>query len=276
VRPFGTTLLVACALAWGAVASEAPLKPLPPRAPDSLAPLSLRVHVRAHEDLEPDRLRAFARPRVTLWLETRSNVLKASTLEHLSLFDAVFVRLRAPVTESQARWLDAAPRAGVWLDAPALWGRGVERLIGPRPLAVTVKGPIDEALFDRVAKSRPEVVEWAAPADADVMSWSLFRQWPGRRLVSLETGGLPPKACTGSDDGPAARVHLASLLALGASAFPCGRAPRVVLAADTDRWLIQSVVVRDPTAELELEVSDDAAAKKALALLDELGLPPHR
>jgi hypothetical protein len=261
---------------YAALAAEPPLKPLPPRSPEAIAPPSLYVHVRAHEELDPDRLRAFARPRVTLWLETRSNVLKASTLEHLSRFDAVFVRLRAPVTDSQVRWLEAAPRAGIWLDAAMLEGKGVPRLIGPRPLAVGVKGAIDEALFDRVAKARPEIVEWAAPADAEVMSWSLFRQWPGRRFVMLEQGGLPPRACAGVDEGPAAHVHLASLLALGANAFPCGKGPRVVISTDTDRWLIQSAVVRDPTLELELEVADDAAAKKASALLDELGLPAHR
>lgn len=235
------------------------------------------MHVRLHEDLEPDRLRAFARPRVTLWLDTRSNVLKASTLEHLSRFDQVYVHLRPPVTESQVRALEAAPRAGVWIEASAVEGKGLARLVGPRFLAVMIKGAVDEALFERVARLKPEIVEWVAPADTEVMAWSLFRQLPGRKFVTLEPGGLPPRACAGTDSGPAARVHLASLLALGANAFPCGRGPRVVMASDTDRWLIQSVVVRDPTAELEIEVgADDAAAKKALQLLDELGLPPHR
>ena len=61
------------------------------------------------------------------------------------------------------------------------------------------------------------------------------------------------------------------------AAFPCGRGPLVVVPPDTDRWLIQSLVVKDPTAELELPVgADEALARKSLALLDELGFAPHR
>jgi len=254
-------------------APPTPLKPLPSRSPEVIAPPSLVVHVRAHEDLEPDSLRAFARPRVTLWLETKSNVLKASTLEHLKRFDSSFVRLRAPVNDGHVNGLAAAPRAGVWLDASQLEGKGIARVLGPRPLAVQLKGPLDEAGFDRLRKARPEWVEWTAPADVDVLAFSLLKQLPGRKLVTLE----PARACSGTDDGPAARVHLATLLLLGSGAFPCGRSPVVIVAADTDRWLIQSTVVKDPTAELELAVgADEAAAKKALQLLDELGLGPHR
>ncbi|MBL8949618.1 MAG: hypothetical protein JNK82_02500 [Myxococcaceae bacterium] len=271
--------VAARALLFVSLSAAAPHQPLPSRAPEVLAPPSLRVHVRAHEDLEPDTLRAFARPRVTLWLETRSNVLKASTLEHLRRFDSTFVRLRAPLNETHARAFSAAPRAGAWLDAAWLEGKGVQRALGPRPLAVQVKGPLDEALFEKLKRARPEWVEWAAPPEVDVLAFSLLKQLPGRRLVSLEPGGLQARACPAGveDDGPAARVHLATLLALGAAAFPCGRSPVVVIAADTDRWLIQSVVVRDPAAELELNVgADEAQAKKALALLDELGLGPRR
>ncbi len=251
----------------------APLKPLPPRAPETIAPPSLRVHVRAHEDLEPDTLRSFARPRVTLWLETRSNVLRASTLENLRRFDAVFVRLRAPVTETQARALEAAPRAGVWLEATQLDGKGLSRVLGPRPLAVKLDGALDEVVFERLVRAKPQWVEWAPPGDVDVMSFSLLKQLPGRKLVS----GLPPRACAASDDGPAARAHLATLLSLSAAPFPCGASPVIVVALDTDHWLIQSTVVKDPTAELEISVgSDELAARKANRLLDELGFGAHR
>lgn len=253
--------------------ASAPLKPLPSRSPEVLAPPSLRVHVRAHEDLEPDTLRSFARPRVTLWLETRSNVLKRSTLENLQRFDGVFVRLRAPVTETQGRALEAAPAAGVWVEASQLEGRGFARVLGPRPLAVQLKGPLDEALFERLQKAKPEVVEWLPGAESEVMSFSLLKQLPGRKLVS----GLSPQACARSDDGPAARVHLATLLSLSSGAFPCGRSPVVVVALDTDRWLIQSTVVKDPTAELEVFVGDDElSARRAGQLLDELGFGAHR
>lgn len=266
---------LAAAVAFVAVSlgASAPLKPLPSRSPEVIAPPSLRVHVRAHEDLEPDTLRSFARPRVTLWLETRSNVLKTSTLENLKRFDGVFVRLRAPVTETQGRALETAPTAGVWVDASQLEGRGFARVLGPRPLAVQVKGPLDEALFDRLQKARPEWVEWLPATEADVMSFSLLKQLPGRKLVS----GLAAQACGATDDGPAARVHLATLLSLSSGTFPCGRSPIVVVALDTDRWLIQSTVVKDPTAELEVFVgNDEALARKTGQLLDELGFGAHR
>lgn len=265
------------ALLTALLTAEGGHRPLPPRSPEAVVPVGLEVHVRAHEDLDPDRLRAFARPRVTLWLETRSNTLKQSTLENLLRFDAVFVRLKAPLTDAQLRAFDRAPRAGVWLDAAQLQGPGISRVLGPRALAVQLKGALDEGLFERAAAARPEVVEWLPPREPELLSWSLFKQLPGKKLVTLEPGGLSPRVCTETDRGPAARVHLASLLALGTAAFPCGRGGHVVLAVDTDRWLIQSIVVRDPTVELELEVgADDVAAKKVSALLDELGFAAHR
>src|SRR6266700_7350782 len=92
------------ALAAAAWAGE-PQRPLPPNAPTALAPQGTRVHVKASEDLDPDRLRALARPGVTVWLSTRSNLLKVSTMENLNRFDGAFIQLRAPVTQSQARAL---------------------------------------------------------------------------------------------------------------------------------------------------------------------------
>src|SRR5437879_653198 len=85
-------------------------RPLPPKGPQELAAPSLAVHVLAHEDLDPDRLRSLARPRVTLWLSTGSNVLRASTLDNLRRFESAYVALRAPITESQARSFEKIPR----------------------------------------------------------------------------------------------------------------------------------------------------------------------
>jgi hypothetical protein len=251
-----------------ALLSAEPHRPLPSHSPEALAPAGVRVHIRASEDLDPDRLRSFARAGVTLWLLTRSNLLKASTMENLNRFDAAFVQLRAPVTEAHARALTRAPRAGVWVDAGLV--DAVGRVLGPRPLAVSISGALDEATAARIGAARPELTEWVAPGSIDLLAWSLFRALPGRRIVTLEQA----MACSGPvEHEPAAKVHIASLLSLGGAAFPCGLGPRVVVAPDTDRWLIQSIVVRDPTAELELDVGgDEGAAKKTAALLDELGL----
>jgi hypothetical protein len=101
----------------------------------------------------------------------------------------------------------------------------------------------------------------------------LFRALPGKKLVATEVR-LPCDNRTQRE--PAAHVNIATLLALGGNAFPCGPAPRVTVAADTDLWIIQALVVRDPTAELELDAPDDAAAKKVAALLDQMGISERR
>ena len=53
--------------------------------PSELALPGFRMHVEASEELDPDRLRALARPEVVLWVRTRSNGLRRSTAETLQL-----------------------------------------------------------------------------------------------------------------------------------------------------------------------------------------------
>jgi hypothetical protein len=255
-------------LAFAAHAAE-PQRPLPFHSPEAVVPPGLRVHVRASEDLDPDRLRSFARPGVTLWLLTRSNQLRASTLENLNRFDAAFVRVKPPFNDD--RLLDKAPRAGVWVDEAAL--ASVARVRGPRPLAVDVAGPLDDARTAALRAAKPDVIDWAAPAEPDLLMWGLFRSLPGHKLVASEHP-LPCEARL--DREPAAHVNVASLLALSASAFPCGPGPRITIAADTDLWLVQSIVVKDPSAELELNAPDDATARRVAKLLDAMGLTGRR
>jgi hypothetical protein len=64
---------------------------------------------------------------------------------------------------------------------------------------------------------------------------------------------------------------------LGTDAFPCGKGARIRASADTEAWVVQSVHVRDPSAELELEVGADLAkVRKARQLFDALGLVPRK
>jgi len=62
----------------------------------------VRVHVQASEELDPDRLRALARPDVVLWLRTRSNGLRRSTAETLRLAGSALVEVEGTFTEELA------------------------------------------------------------------------------------------------------------------------------------------------------------------------------
>jgi hypothetical protein len=261
-------LLASLLLVVPAYAAE-PQRPLPSGSPAAIVPAGTRVHVIASEDLDPDRLRSFARPGVTLWLLTRSNLLKSSTLENLNRFDNAFVQLRAPLKDD--RILEKAPRAGVWVDGAAL--DLVGRVRGPRALAIDFSGALDDALAARLTALKPDVVDWKASGSPDLLSWGLFRALPGRKLVSPDQV-VPCDARVELE--PAAHVNVASLLTLGTNAFPCGPSPRVRIASNTDLWIIQSIVVRDPTLELELEAKDDAEAKKVAHLLDQMGISGRR
>jgi hypothetical protein len=51
----------------------------------------------------------------------------------------------------------------------------------------------------------------------------------------------------------------------------------VVVPVDVDRWLLQSLLVRDPSVELVIEVGDDPdRATRARLLLESLGVGPSR
>lgn len=235
-----------------------------------------RVHVRVHEALEPDRLRDLARPGVTLWLRTDSNTLKVSTLENLARFDSVWVQLRAPLKPVDATIFSKVPKAGAWLDLASLSLAG--RLPGARRIALQTKGTLSDADFERIRRSRVSEVRWVPDAPIDLLTWSQFRGLSGRRVVASSPGALLPVSCaerTAAD--PSVELHVASLLALSSDVFPCGAGTRVVVQPDTELWLLQSLLVRDPSVELVIEVGADAkAALGARALLERLQVGPSR
>ena len=261
--------LTCAAAAW---AQEA--RPLPSSSPPGLVVTGHRVHVEAHEDLDPDRLRALARPGVILWLRTRSNTLRESTLEHLGRFDEAFVQVRPPLTAGDARALTRHPRVGAWIDEAA-WPPAQGRPARVALLAVEVAGVWDEPRSARVQALRPQLVRWSPAAAPDVMAWGLFRQTPGRRVVALPTQALLATRCARrSHDEPALEIDAATLLALSSDVFPCGAGVRVVLRPDFDLSLLQGWLVREPSLELVLRPGlDDAAAGQTARFLDALGLP---
>lgn len=252
-------------------------RPLPPGAPDDLVASSVRVSVVVSDLLDPDRLRNLARPRVTAWVTTSSNTLRTSTLEHLARFDDAFVQLHPPISASDAAQFSKLPKAGVWVNASAL--RSVAgKLPGARRLAVTIDRGLDEVVAEQLSRARPTMVFWAPHEPVSVLQWSLFRQLPGRKFVIGTQDVLLPVTCTARDRSePSVELHVANLLALSSDVYPCGSSTRVVVPANVDRWLVQSLIVRDPSVELVLEVgADDEVASKARVLLDLLKLGPPR
>jgi hypothetical protein len=70
---------------------------------------------------------------------------------------------------------------------------------------------------------------------------------------------------------------VANLLALSSDVFPCGAGMRVVVQGEAETWLLQSLLVRDPSVELVLEVgADSARALAARGLLERLQLGASR
>jgi len=234
---------------------------------------AVRVNVIASDELEPDVLRALARPDVVLWLTTRSNTLRESTLDTLNRFGASWVQLRAPMEMVDAKALTRAPKAGLWLPLDARVGPALSRFRGSRPLALEVSGAMDDEKRALLASQRPSLMRWTPAGEVDLLQWSQFRALPGRKVVVLSPGFLLPRDCASRDaTEPAGEVHVAMLLALSAGVFPCGPGTRIEVSPDVEPWLLKSLIVRDPSVELVVRVDDDVRkVGKARGLLALLG-----
>ncbi|GMU61330.1 MAG: hypothetical protein AMXMBFR34_30930 [Myxococcaceae bacterium] len=266
-----------CALALAAAAHAQDQRPLPKGSPGALVAGALKVHLYAGEGLPADSLRALARPQVTLWLDTRSNTLKESTVERVARFDEAWVRLRAPLSKTDALVLARIPKAGVWATPKDLEGLS-GRVPGVRRIAVEVDGPLDAATAERLAKARPSVVRWRPSGPVDLLGWGLFLALPGQKVLVPAPEELLATRCPGRSRAlPALEVHVATLLAMSADVFPCGSGTRVIVPGEVEPWLLQSLVVRDPSVELVVEVSESPeAATRARILMERLGLGPGR
>lgn len=147
--------------------------------PADVAVPTLNVHVFASEELGPDALRKLARPSVTLWLDTKTNMLRESTMDVLRAGGASYVRVRPPLVEAHQRRF-ATLRSGVWVDAAELSALSLH-WVGTRPVAVEVNGTGDWAAVSRV---RPSFVFWAKPG-CDEGAWSAAKALKGR-VVTVE------------------------------------------------------------------------------------------
>lgn len=252
------------------------VRPLPSGAPQQVVASGLRLHVIAHEDLDPDALRALARPGTTLWLRTRSNTLRESTIDTLAQFDGAWVELRPPLEARTLSQLARAPAAGLWLRLGEKAAPPPVRP-GPRRVAVSLAGPLGPERAAAIAALSPAVVDWRAGAHTDLLAWGLFKNLPGKLLFRPDADAVTPVDCARPGrQSVAVAVHVALLISLGTDAFPCGKGARIQVSADTESWVLQAVHLRDPSAELEIEVGVDLArVRKARKLLDALGLTPR-
>jgi hypothetical protein len=214
-----------------------------------------RLHVVVDESVEADELRALAGSGTVLWLRTRSNMLRDSTVEALALFPEAYVQLRPPVLEEQIRQLRGAPRVGAWLDAQVLDGAGLHRL-GPRRTAVELRGPLDAKLARRLGALRPSRVMWLpGTMEVSLEAWGTFAQLPGSKLLSvagplgIECPELPR------------RVALATVILRvdeGAGEGTCGLGRRVVMRGFPNDAALAALLSQEPSTELEIEVGEGA------------------
>jgi hypothetical protein len=260
----------------GTLALAQEQRPLPRGAPEAQIPPAT-VSIEVWETLDPDRLRSLARPHVTAWMRTTSNTLAESTVENLQRFDVAWVELKAPLSVDEAAEFGRLPRAGAWGSLEAM-EVARQRLPGSRRLAVNLQVPLDDAVFERLARLRPAVIRWTPPGPIDLLSWGLFRALGGRKVLVVTPELLRPVRCERRvPTEPALEVHLAQLLAMNSEVFPCGLGARIRVGPETAEWLLQSLLVRDPSAELVVSIGADAAlASRAARLLDALGLGAPR
>jgi hypothetical protein len=259
------------------VASSA--EPSRPPLLDEAQRSSVRVHIEAHDDLDPDALRGFARPNVTLWLSTTSNTLRDSTLENLERFDAAFVELRVPLSKSDAQAFDKVPRAGI-LSSVENAGPLRQRLSARHPMAVRHRGRVDEHIIQSLRDARVAFSFWEPGQDGamfDVLQWSYWRQAPGTRVLKWTTPIEVAPFCQALQRASALELPVAHVMAAQGEVPRCGHLLRIRIEARAEPVEVQNLVKRFPNAELVIGVGADAhTSAQVRALLEALGRPNFR
>jgi len=223
-----------------------------------------RMHVVASEELEPDRLRALARPEVVLWVRTRSNGLRRSTAETIQLAGSAFVQVRPPL--GAPALAPFVGRVGPWVEERGLDVARVRRW-SPGRLAVDVEGPLTEELAPRLRILRPVAVRWARGGWPEREEWTRARAFSGVELSGL---AAPPVDCSAVP--PRTRVRIRMPLASVTAEGVCGLPLRVEVPPTVDVGEVHGMLVLHPDAELLVEVGDEVArAEAARRLIDSLG-----
>jgi hypothetical protein len=221
-----------------------------------------RMHVVASEELDPDRLRALARPEVVLWLRTRSNGLRRSTAETVRLAGSAFVEVRPPL--GAPALAPFVGRVGPWL---ALEGLDVARAKrwSPGRMAVEVEGPLTEEVAGRLRVLRPVAVRWSRGGWPAREEWVRARTFPG-----VELSGAPGGTVDCAGVPPHTRVQVRVPLESRSSEV-CGLPVRVEIPPDADRSEVQEALLARADSDLLVEVREDLARADAVRrLLDSL------
>ena len=231
--------------------------------PAGLALPGLQVHVVASEAMDPDRLRALARPEVVLWLRTRTNGLRRSTAETLQLAGSAFVEVRPPL---------GAPALAPFVGRIAPWIalRDIDvarvRRWSPGRLAVEVDGPFTEELVARLRVLRPVAVRWSRGGWPEHEEWVRARAFTGVELLGV---GTAPVDC----GAVAARTRVRLRVALG-SVTPdghCGLPLRLEVPAVAEAAQVHALLLGHPEADLVVEVgAETAQADAARRWIDQL------
>lgn len=224
--------MTAVAVLLAALLAQAP----GPVGPTELTLPGYRLHLVVDESVDADTLRALAGGGTVLWLRTRSNMLRDSTVEAVALFPEAYVQVRPPLLEAHASQLRRAQRAGVWVDEESLGkGAGWHHRLGPRPVAVEVRGPLDAEVAGRVAALRPARVTWLpGDADATLGGWGELARLPGAKVLVLAGvvaaeravapgASLPEPPSAGGDSSRGAAPVEASVMREASSGVPTAR-----------------------------------------------------
>jgi hypothetical protein len=217
----------------------------------------VHLHVQASEELDPDRLRALARPEVVIWLRTRSNGLRRSTAETLRQAGSAFVQVRPPL--GAPALAPFVGRVGPWVEERGLDVARVRRW-SPGRLAVDVEGPFTEELARRLRTLRPIAVRWARGGWPEREEWTRAKAFPGLLLTDARPGEC---AAVPAHTRVRVRVPLASLPAEGI----CGLPLRIQVPATVDVADVQRALLLHPSADVEVEVGDDVGWADAVRRL---------
>jgi hypothetical protein len=221
----------------------------------------VRVHVEASEELDPDRLRALARPEVVLWLRTRTNGLRRSTAETVRLAGSAFVQVRPPL--GAPALAPFVGRVGPWVEERGLDVARVRRW-SPGRLAVDLEGPFTEEIASRLRVLRPVAVRWRRGG------WPAREEWTRvRRFSGAELSGVGDAVdCRVVPARTRVRVRVDRPRS---SDEVCGLPVRVQVPAEVPLAELQQALLGHADADLLIEVGEDAARAASVArLLDGL------
>ena len=232
-------------------------------APDAWALPGLHVQLLVSEDLDPDRLRALARPETVLWVRTQTNGLRRSTAETLRLAGSAFVQVRPPL--GAPALAPFVGRVGPWVAEGGLDVGRVHRW-SPGRLAVDVEGPFTAELAARLRVLRPAAVRWNRGGWPSREEWAQASGFAGVEL--LGTGGAPADCeVVPARTRVRLRVPLGSLTADGV----CRLAVRIEVAPTADPVAVHAALLAHPNADLLVDVGNDVErASAARQLIDRL------